>query len=805
MVQNLRIILRQFRKTPVFTGSAVLSLSLGIAGLVAVFSLIDAVFLRPLQFRNEPRLVSIFENRPALGLVNDTPAPANFVDWKARAHSFSAIAAATGDIFAVTGRGRPQQVEATHITANLLPVLGVKPLLGRNFRPAEDRPGAEPVALIGASLWQRRFASDPHVLNQLIRLNGVPYRIIGVMPYGFTFHEHSEIWTPLALSPAKLEDRDNHFLLVYGLLRPGVTVAEARQELLDISAQLQHEYPASNTGLYTSVVPLREQLVGNLRIAIFVLAAGVSVVLLLTWANIAGLMLARAAGRTHEMGIRAALGGTQARLFSYALTESLLLSAFGTALGIAFSYSALPLLQSLVPLSLAAWAHPEINTAALLLAVVICCSASLVFAFSGAPFRISELALALHETSRTITRKQPVRSFMVALQVALATIVLVATGLLGDAFWHLAHTDLGFRSSHVLTLRTELPASAGSRYENFQARVNFYTRVIDAVEKLPGVQSAGYTTFLPLTNGGGSSSILIDGAPPLRTGQMNDVHLRIVTPHYFDSLGVPLLEGRNLSRADDNTRAPVALINEAMARKYWPDEGAVGRHFRFDDPRSPSITVIGVVANMRQISIQEPPATEMYFSYRQNIGIPGYFMPRDLAIRTAADPTSFADPVRRIVWSIDPDQPISDVQPLSALVETRLAPYELQAKLFSWFSMLALLLSAVGTYGLIAYAVHQRTREIGVKMALGAQPSRILLEFIWQAIRLVVIGIAAGVLGSIALARLLESQFYGISASSAPVPLATILILAAALTLAAYLPASRAANIDPTAALRTSR
>lgn len=803
LFRHLRYSLRQLLKHPSFCLTVVLSLAFGVGGTVAVFSLTDAILLRPLQFTNEARLVQVFENRPALGLTDDTPAPANYMDWKRRNHVFTDMAASGGTIYTITGNGRPEQVEGTVMTANLLPLLGISPLIGRNFRSEEDQPGAKPVALISAGLWQRRFGSDPHILGKTIRLDGVPHTILGVMPFGFTFYYNAEIWTPLALSPAKLLDRDNHFLLVYGLLRPKVTVEDARRDLSALSSQLQREYPASNTGLFTSVTPLREQLVGKTRAAIFVLAAGILIILLTTCVNIAGLMIARSMARNRELAIKTALGATTFALFYERLSESALLALIGGVAGVMFAGASMPLLGNLVPLTLAAWAHPEVNWHALLFALMTCLLASISFAFAGHRFvaRYADSALRAGRGALNADRRL-IRSILVTIQIALATVVLIATGLLGQTFWKLAHANLGFTPEHVLTVRTDLPVSSLSPYRDFNVRSSFYTRVIERVERIPGVISAGYTTFLPLTNGGGSSTVVVEGAPPSKVGELNNILMRIITPDYFRAMGIPLISGRLLTLRENNAQPARAVINQAMARKFWPGQDPVGRRFRFDDPHSPVITVAGVVGDVRQEAIQSPPSAEMYFSYLQDIGIPGYFRPRDLAVRVTGDPGRYIHSVRNVIWSVDPEEPVSTVQTLQRIVDDRLATYDIEAKLFGWFAIGSLVLSSIGVYGLLSYDVAQRTREIGLRMALGAERGEVLRRIVGLALRLAMIGMLAGAILSFAFTGVMRSLLYGVAGWDIPSrALAAMVVLFVAL-LAAYLPAQRAASIEPLEALR---
>ncbi len=639
LLQNVRYSFRQLLKTPSFSLTAVFSLALGIGGTVAVFSLIDAILLRPLQFTNEARLVQVAESRPSFSSAGDPVAAPNYVDWKTRNHVFTDMGAAHGTIFAVTGNGRPEQVEGTAISANLLPLLGVQPLVGRNFRREEDEPGARPVALISASLWRNRYGADPHITDRSIRLDGVAYAIAGVMPFGFTFHQSSQVWVPLGLSATQLRDRGNHFLLVYGLLRPHVTLEQARREMRAISKQLEHEYPNDNIGVSTSLVPLREQLVGKARPAILVLAVGVLTILLTTCANIAGLMIARSTTRQRELAIKSALGASRYALFYEHLLESIVLSLCGALLGIVLAMGSVSLLQTLVPRSLAAWAHPQIDGRALAFALLICLLAGIGFALASHRFIASQAGTVMRYGRATVsTDKRMLRSVLVSAQLALATVILIATSLLGQTFWKLAHADLGFTPEHVLTMRTELPVSDVTPYRSFAARTSFYERVLQDVSQIPGVLSAGYTTFLPLTNSGGEMGILQEGAPPLQPGQWNDVHIRIVTPDYFRSVGIRLVSGRFLTAHDDGSQAPAAVISQRTARKYWHGQNPMGRRFRIDDDKSPMLTIVGVIADVHFADIQTPPTPEIYLSYRQDLSTPGYFQPRDLAVRVSGDP-----------------------------------------------------------------------------------------------------------------------------------------------------------------------
>jgi predicted permease len=802
-LRDIRYGIRRLGKSPGFTATVVVTLGLGIGANIAVYSLVDAVLLRPLQLRNESRLVQVFEERPAIGLTKDTPAPANYFDWKHRNHVFSDMAALDGDIFTITGNGQPEEVDVARITSNLLPLLGTQPLLGRNFTADEDKSGSA-VVLISAGVWQQRYGSDPQAVGRTIHLNGTAYRIIGVMPFGFTFPDRSELWVPLALSTADQLERDSHFLQVYGLLRHGVTIQSARREMSDISLQLQHEYPATNRGLSTSIIPLREQLLGSSRSAIFVLASGVVVLLLITCTNVAGLMIARAANQQREAAIRAALGATCLELLRQGLSECLVLSIGGSSLGVLFALASMPIMRRFVPETIAAWAHPEWNWTVLLFTVLVTVTAALVFALFGQSASAARPQEALSQSSRGSTdTRQRLRSALVTGEIALTTIILTSTGLLGGTFWKLAHTDLGFNPDSVLTMRTELPVSAQTPYHDFSARVSFYKRALDRAEHLPGVKSAGYTTFLPFTNAGGSTTVLIQGAAPLPIGKVNDVSLRVVTPNYFQALEIPLLQGRTFIEADGENKTPLVVINQKMAQEYWPNGEAVGRLIRFDDQGTRWMTVIGIVGNARQANVETPSRAEMYFSYEQDLGIPGYFKPRDLTIRVVGDPVNYTNAVEQAIWSVDPEQSVTDIQSMRHLVNSRMENYVLEAKLFTFFSIAALFLSALGIYGLMSYSVARRTQEIGIRMALGAQRGQVLTCFIAGAFRLLLFGLVLGAVGSVAAAQLLQSMLYGISGIGRGVGALPLLVLAVSVALAAYIPARRAAAIDPMQALRS--
>jgi putative ABC transport system permease protein len=803
LLQDTRFSLRLLRKSPGFLVFAALALALGLGANVAIFSVVDAVLLRPLPFRNAGQLVEVWEDGSRVGFPMDTPAPANYIDWKRRNHVFVDMAALKGDLYALTGRGTPEQVEGSPVTANLFPLLGVSPLLGRNISAEEDRPGGPRVALISYGLWQRRFGADRGVVGREILLNGEKFQVVGVMPRGIRFPEHSEVWVPLALGPREFATRDSHYLRVFARLKPGSSLAQAQREMAGVAAQLAREYPESNTNLGAVVICLRDQLVGNLKPALWAVAAAVGCVLLIACANLAGLMLARGARRERELAVRTALGAGRARLVRQMLVESLLLGAIGGMAGIAIAIWATPFLRHLVPLSLTAWSEPRIDPPALAFLFFISLAASMLFgALPALVLCREDMTAALQRGGRAaIGGGSRLRKALIVGEVAIAGVLLVGAGLLTKTLWELSHVPLGFQPKGVVTLRTSLPISSDSRYRDFSPRSAFYSRVLQRVTAMPGVISAGYTTFLPLTNAGGTSGFIIDGAAPLPPGEFNDANHRVISPDYLQTIGVRLRAGRFFRESDGPDAPPVAIVNQAMTRQYFAGRNPLGRRFRLYEENAPWITIVGVVEDVRQMELNLNGRPEMYFPYTQPAGSYGYFTPRDLAVRVKGDPMSYAISMERAIWEIDSNQPIADVMPMEQLIAGKLVSRDVAVKLVGAFAGLALLLAALGLYGLLAYTVAQRRREIGVRMALGARPRQVLHTVLGEGLQLVLYGLVLGAAGSWAVMRGLTTLLYGVAPTDAWISVGSALVLLLVGAIASYIPAHRAAAIDPMVAL----
>jgi len=672
------------------------------------------------------------------------------------------------------------------------------------FFRSKTRKGGPKVAIISASLWRQRYGSDPAVIGRPIRLDGGRYQIVGVMPAGFRFPERSSVWLPLALTPQQLQNFGSHYLRVFARLRPGVTIADASKEMQGLAHQLQREHPKENTDIGAFTVGLRDQLVGNLRLGLFVLCGGVGFVLLIACANLAGLAMARSVARRQELAVRAALGASRARLLLQITLESVLLSVAGGALGILLSAWALPYLSRLVPLALQGWAHPQLNwSLAAFTFFVSLGSAALTGILPALRSSRVDLNIALRENSRSsIGASTWTRKLLVTVEVALTTGLVLGALLLVQTLSALSHVKLGFDPSHVLTMRTNLPLSPESPYKDFSRRVQFYTSVLEKVRGIPGVQSAGYTTFLPLTNAGGTSGFIIEGEGPLPPGRINDANDRVISDQYLQTMGAHLRQGRFFETSDGPDSRPVAIINDAMAREYFPNQNPLGRRFRFDDSGTPWITIVGVVDTMRQMGLEVDGRAEMYFPLSQPAASFGFYSPRDLAVKVQGDPLRFASAVRSAIWSVDRNEPVSDVLPMTELVSDKLTAQDFEVKLLSGFAAIALLLASLGLYALLSYNIAQRTKEIGIRMALGAQSGQILWSFITEGLTLTLAGAGGGFLCALLFEHLLKGLLYGVTATNPVAWSATAAILLVVGAVASVVPARRAARIDPMDALR---
>jgi putative ABC transport system permease protein len=803
LVQDLRYGLRLLARSPGFTAIALLTLTLGIGATAAIFSVVDAVLLRALPYRDPQCLVSVFEDLSETGFPRNTPAPANYVDWKAQTQIFQDAAAVADRVYSLTGNGiEPEEVQGAAVTWNLFAVLGIRAALGREFLAEEDRPGAARVVLISHGLWKRRFGGDSGLVGRQVLVNDQKYTVVGVMPPGFSYpNRDTEIWTPIALTPEELANRGGHYLHVVARLRSGVTLAKANAELQVLCTRLARTYPDTNAGISRFFAePLHDTYTRDARTGLIVLMAAVGFILLIACANIANLLLSRATARRREIAVRTALGAARGRIVRQMLTESALLASGGGVLGILLADWCFNFLTNLIPQDLSRTVALSLDLRVLAFAVAVSLASSFLFGMAPA-LQVSGIGLndALKEGGRGAAGpgRGTFRSLLVIGQVALSLMLLVGSGLLLESFAQLRGLDPGFRADHVLTVRLYDAA----RYRDFTKRSQFFEQVLERVRALPGVKAAGFTSALPLTWDGGTNTFTPEGRV-LDRNVTYDANNRVVSPGYFEAMRVPLRRGRYFNSGDGPDARAVAIINETMARKFWPNGDALGKRFKFDEPnaKTPWCSIVGVVGDVRQMRLNEAPRQEMYFPYWQAKG--NWMAPRDLAMRTAGNPLDLAAAVRQAVWSIDKDQPVSDVMTMDDILDQEVAQRRVQAALLGGFAALALILACVGIYGVLSYLVTQRTREIGVRVALGARASDVFRTVAGQGMALAAIGIAAGLAVSLLLMRLLSSLLFGVNSADPAAYLSAVTLFAAVALVASYFPARRAARVDPMAALR---
>jgi predicted permease len=798
LLKDLRYALRLLRGKPGFTAIVVATLALGIGGSTAIFSLTSAVLLGKPLLRDPDRLVMIWENASAMGFPRNDLAPATYAALRDQAQAFEGVAAVAEEAFTLTGDGEPQKVEARRVTASFFSVLGVAPALGRALEPADDRPGAPHVAVISYGLWQRRFGGDAGLVGRDLLLNGDKHTVVGVMPRDFQFLEsYVALWVPAAFGAEELANRQAHYLTVVGRMKPGVVAAGAQADVEAVTGRLARQF--HDEAFPAFVLPLREQILGDARRPLIVLALAITFVLLITCANVAGLLLGRTASRGREIAVRSALGATRRRIVRQLLTESILLAAIGGALALLVASSALSSLQQLVPPGLVLAVHPTLDGRALAVALVLSLVTGLLFGLAPAlQATRADLSVTLRQGGRGVAGAghRRLRSALVVGELAATLMLLVGAGLLGQTLYRLRYADLGLRPERLLTLRTPLPLY---KYGEASRRSAFYEDVLDRVRHLPGVVSAGYSTSVPLEWKGGTNGFVPEG--PVDPRRTYDANHRQVSTDYLRTMGIPLRRGRFFERTDGERSQPVAIVNETMARQYWPGVDAVGKRFRTGGD-SPWLTIVGVVGDVRQMGLDAPVKAEMYFPYAQVDGQP-WFAPRDLAVRSAAvEPMSLVPAVSEAIRAVDPEQAVANVRTFDEVLDEEVVQRRLGASLVAAFAALALLLASLGVYGVLSHFVAQHTAEIGVRVALGASRRDILSLVLGKGMALAVSGVALGLVGALAFTRLVSSLLYGVGAADPATFAAAASLLAVLALLACYLPARRAIKVDPMVAIR---
>jgi putative ABC transport system permease protein len=796
---DLRYGLRLLHQAPAFTLIAICALALGIGANTAIFSTLDAVVLRALPYEDPDRVMMVYEDASSIGFARNTPAPANYFDWRDQNHVFTDMAAIRGRSRNITGDGTPEQLSGFAVTPNFFSVLGVRPMMGRTFTDEEDRSAAQ-VVLISYSLWQRRYAGAVSMVDRSILLDGSRHTVIGVMPRDFVFRDRArDFWMPINITPQFKATRGNHFLSVVARLKPGATFEQASSDMQAIANHLKQQYPDENRYTGAVVVPIKEAMLGNTRTILLVLMAAAGCVLLIACANLASLLLARAVARKRELAVRTALGAGRGRLIRQMVTEGALLSLIGGALGLGLSLGGMKILVGLVPLGLPATAQPSIDLRLLMFTLVLSLLTGVLFSLIPA-IQAARASLndALKQGGRTgaDVRGRATRDALVVVEVAAALVLLTGAGLMIQTMAKLRAVDLGFRADHLLTMRTAL----GPNYNDKVKQLEYYRRVLEQTAALPGVEAAAFGSTLPFQSIGNTQGFQIEGvARDLSFSP--DALSRAGTSTYLQTLGVKVREGRLFDARDVASSTPVIVINETFARHFWPKEPAIGHRISVEFPKPAWRTVIGVVEDVQERGYDLGMKPGFYVPVAQP-SANGFNTADFLVVRTKGQPASLTPSVRRIIANVDPEQPVSNVQTMDEIVDLNVADRRQQMTLLGAFAGLALLLASIGLYGVLSYSVTQRIREIGLRMALGASASSVTQMVVKHGITLTGIGVAIGLAGSWAATRALKTTLYGVS-STDPVTFAAVAVLLTVIALAAcWIPARRAARVDPIVALR---
>jgi len=799
-LQDLRYGARMLRKNPGFTAVAVLTLALGIGANTAMFSVINAVLLRPLPYTNPQQLLVLQELSPSVGV--HSPSYPDFLDWRKQSKTMPQMAALNNRSFNLSGVAQPENINGYAVSPNCLSLFGVRPILGRDFLPSEETPGTAPVAILSYALWQSHFGADPNISGKNLTLDGQTFAIVGVLPPNIRFLDQTDLLAPIGVWAGEMMNRgDRGDMAGIGRLAPGASVAQARAEMDTIAANLRKEYPI-NAGISVSVTPLRVELAGDARPAILVLFGAVVFVLLIACVNVANLFLARSAARAREIAVRQACGASSQRLVRQMLTESFVLAVFGGGLGIAAGALGIQGLRRLVPTNILQGAVITMDRGVLLfsaaMVVLVAVAFGLAPAWQASQPRVHETLKEGGRSSTSGAQQNRLRSALVIAETALALVLLVGAGLMMKSMYRLLQVNPGFRPERVLTMEIDLRTA---QYSKPEASLAFWHQVLDRVRVLPGVEAAALGTVVPLTGDHSRADVTIEGMATPEPGKYPHPDYHSVSAGYLDALTIPLLRGRNFAAADTKTAPPVALVNYTMAHRFWPNGDAIGKRLRFGHPEwkddFPWITVVGVVGDTKLYGLSNPSRLELYLPYEQS---PTTEM--SLVLRSSVNPASLTSAVREAVLAIDKDQPVADVNTMTQLVNNSVATPRITLVLLGLFSALALVLAAIGTYGVIAYSVQQRTHELGIRLALGAQRRDVMRLVLAHGMKLAGIGIAIGVAAAFGLTRLMASLLFGTGASDPIAFSAASIVLLLVAVAACCIPARRAMRLDPMVALR---
>jgi predicted permease len=819
LARDLRYGGRTLRRSPGFTAVAAITLALGIGANTAIFSVINAVLLRPLPYRDPQQLLRVWETAPR-GRMNanrTSVSPVNFLSWSQEKDLFEDVTATTSGLnqtLTLTGVDSPAKLMCDRVTGSFFRLLGVEPVLGRTFAPEEEQPGHDQVVLLSHDLWQTLFGADPQILGRPLTLDNTSYRVIGALPPGFrspdrvNSREGMFLVRPLTFDADQATDRGEHFLTVVARLKRGVTLAQAQAKLDSIARNLERQYPETNQGWGVRLVPLQDDLVQEVRRALLVLAGAIGLVLLISCVNVANLLLARAATQTKEMAIRAALGAGRSRLIRQLLTQSLLLALLGGTLGVVLAFWGTEALLVIAPTNIPRLQESTVDLTVLGFTLLASVLAGLIFGLVPA-WQISRTDLqgSLKESGRTKAGSLSagwLRRGLVITEVALALVLAIGAGLLIQTFRVIQSIEPGYRAENVLAMNIAPPPS---KYRDRFERAAYFQQVIERVEALPGVLSAGVVTDFPL-GGSGGGTFLIEGRTPPADFRQWDAEFRAVSPGYFRTMGIPLLRGRSLTPQDAEKALPVAVINRTMARRFWPGESPLGARLRRARPAdAPWVTIVGIIGDVRHRGPTYEPFPEVYLSYLQPFAQPfspalRFPFPRELVVRADSDPWALVPALQRSVWAVDKDQPISQVRTLEQLHSRSIAPQRFHMLLLSLFGAIGTILASVGIYGVLSYTITARLHEIGIRMALGAQRKQILSLVVGEGMVLATLGIGIGLAGAFGVTRVLSSLLFGVTPTDPATFVGVPALLLGVALAACCIPAWKATRVDPLIALR---
>jgi len=795
LLQDLRYGIRMLLQNPGFAVVAVIALALGIGANAAIFSVVNAVLLRPLPYDDPSRLMILRENKLPQ-FPEFSVSPGNFLDWQKQNTTFENMAAVNGSAYNLITESEPERLIGARVTAGLFEMLGARPAQGRIFLDEEDQPGHETVAILSDGLWRRKFGADPGVIGQSITLNATSFTVVGIMPPTFQFPDRdTALWTPMAFNAGQAQQHGSHYLAVIGRLKPGATPEQANTEINTIAAQLAEQFPNSNTGWRANVFPMQEYDVRDIKPALLVLLGAVILVLLIACANVANLLLARSTARQKEMGIRTALGASRWRVARQLLTESVLLSLVGGCAGLLLARWGLASMIAMAPQDLPSIRNVTLDARVLGFTLVVSLLTGLIFGLAPAlQFSSTNLNETLKEGGRGTTGSHHrVRGALVVSEVAIALLVLVIAGLLIRSFYRLQQVDPGFNPRNALAIGVSLP---GKKYSQDDQKSAFFTRLLERVSTLPGVTAAGASQSLPI-QGDYLLGFNIQGRPPVPPGEDLSTNYYAVSPDYFNAMGIRLLRGRTFTEHDNKDAPGVAVINEEMARRSFPGEDPIGKGINVTNGPERFRQIIGIVADVKQYGLAQPSTMQTYEPSLQNP-----FSGMTLVVRTDGDLGTLSGAIRSEVLAIDREQPLSRIRPLEQIVSESMSKERFLMLLLGIFAAVALTLAAVGLYGVISYSVTQRTHEIGIRAALGAQRKDVLKLIVGQGMMLALIGVGIGLVVAFAATRLMATLLFGITATDAFTFVAIPAILTGVALVSCLVPARRATKVDPMIALR---